>query len=251
MGVMKRFAELNREQVRALAATALVVLPLGATEQHGPHLATGMDSLTVEAIACEAAAIASAEIDVVVAPALPFGSSHHHLVFGGTLSLTTETYRRVLDDLVDCLVTDGFTRIFLLNGHGGNHELAQLAVRDVVLRRPVRAAAGSYWNIAWKDLLDAGADVGRLPGHAGEFETSLMLSLRPELVARDLPYRELSGGAGSVTLPPLFRDERHGFWESINGHTDSPAHASREKGERFREVIAKSVAKAWVDYLRS
>ena len=134
---------------------------------------------------------------------------------------------------------------------GGNHELAQLAVRDVVLRRPVRAAAGSYWNIAWKDLVEAGVDVGRLPGHAGEFETSLMLSLRPELVAQDLPRRELSGASGSVTLPPPFRDERHGFWESINGHTDSPAHASREKGERFREVIAKAVAKAWVEYVRS
>ena len=247
MGVMKRFAELNREQVRALAAKALVVLPLGATEQHGPHLANGMDYFTLEAIACEAAAITSAEIDVVVAPALPFGSSHHHLVFGGTLSFTTETFRRVLDELVDCLVTDGFTRIFLLNGHGGNHELAQLAVRDVVLRRPVRAAAGSYWNIAWKDLLDAGAEVGRLPGHAGEFETSLTLSLRPELVARDLPHREL----GRAALPPPVRNERHGFWESINGHTDSPAHASREKGERFREVIAKSVAKAWMEYVRS
>ena len=75
----------------------------------------------------------------------------------------------------------------------------------------------------------------------------MTLSLRPELVARDLPHREL----GRAALPPPFRNERHGFWESINGHTDSPAHASREKGERFREVIAKSVAKAWVEYVRS
>jgi creatinine amidohydrolase len=133
---MKLFAELNREQIRAAAADSLVILPIGATEQHGPHLATGMDYFTVESIARQAAVIASAEIPIMVTPALPFGSSHHHFVFGGTLSLSTETYYRVLYELVESLVTDGFTTIFLLNGHGGNHELAQLAVRDIVLKHP-------------------------------------------------------------------------------------------------------------------
>lgn len=249
--MMKRFAELNREELRALAPTALVVLPIGATEQHGPHLATGMDYFTVEAIALEAAAIAGPEIDIVVAPALPFGSSHHHLVFGGTLSFTTETYRRMLYELVECLVTDGFRNIFLLNGHGGNHELAQLAVRDIVLEHPVRAAAGSYWNMAWADLVNAGAEPSRLPGHAGDFETSVLLSLRPELVASDLPRRELGETPPQVSLPPPFRDERHGFWESIDGYTDSPALANGEKGGRYRKAIAKAVARTWVGYLRS
>lgn len=249
--MFKLFAELNRDELRSIAATVLVVVPIGATEQHGPHLATGMDYFTVESIAREAAAIAGAEIDIVVTPALPFGSSHHHLVFGGTLSLTTETYRKVLYELVESLVVDGFTRVFLLNGHGGNHELAQLAVRDIVLRYPVHAAAGSYWNIAGPDLIGAGAVAGRLPGHAGEFETSVMLSLRPDLVARELPFRELPEGSGSVALPATFRAERHGFWESINGHTDSPALACSEKGDRFRKVIAKSVANAWLSYVRS
>ena len=139
---MKLFAELNREQIRAAAADSLVVLPIGATEQHGPHLATGMDYFTVESIARAAATIASADIPIVVTPALPFGSSHHHFVFGGTLSFSSETYYRVLYELVESLVTDGFTRIFLLNGHGGNHELAQMAVRDIVQKHAVRAAAG-------------------------------------------------------------------------------------------------------------
>ena len=84
---MKLFAELNREQIRALAPESLVVLPIGATEQHGPHLATGMDYFTVEWLARQAATVASAQIPIIVAPALPFGSSHHHFVFGGTMSL--------------------------------------------------------------------------------------------------------------------------------------------------------------------
>jgi creatinine amidohydrolase len=249
--MFKLFAELNRNELRTVAATALAVIPIGATEQHGPHLATGMDYFTVEAIAREAGTIAGTETDVVVTPALPFGSSHHHLVFGGTLSFTTETYRRMLYELVESLVTDGFKRIFLLNGHGGNHELAQLAVRDIVLHHPVHAAAGSYWNMAWQDLVAAGIEAAWLPGHAGEFETSLMMSLRPDLVARELPFRQLPENPEALVLPAPFRDERNGFWESINGHTDSPALATPEKGDRFREVIARSVARAWLDYVRS
>ena len=121
---MKLFAELNREQIRAAAQDSLVVLPIGATEQHGPHLATGMDFLTVESLARNAALIASAQIPIVVTPTLPFGSSHHHFVFGGTMSLSTETYYKVLYELVESLVTDGFTRIFLQPMPANNHVLA-------------------------------------------------------------------------------------------------------------------------------
>ena len=114
-----------------MPATPTVVLPLGATEQHGPHLPAGTDFFTVDRLAQAAAERAATEIAITVAPALPFGSSDHHLIFGATLSLRTDTYYRVLNDLLRSLVTDGFHRIFLLNGHGGNHELAQLAARDI------------------------------------------------------------------------------------------------------------------------
>src|SRR5262245_48274301 len=106
----RRFAELNREQLRG-SRDALVVVPLGATEQHGPHLATGTDAFAVGAIAEGSASIASAKIPVLVAPVLAFGSSDHHLIFGGTMSLSTETYYRVLRELVESLATDGFRRI--------------------------------------------------------------------------------------------------------------------------------------------
>ena len=117
-------------------------LPLGATEQHGPHLPSGTDTFAVESIARDAAALAAEQISVVVTPSLPFGSSAHHLIFGATLSLSTETYYKALCDLLESLVQDGFTRIFLINGHGGNHELAQLAARDMALKHPVRIGAG-------------------------------------------------------------------------------------------------------------
>jgi creatinine amidohydrolase len=249
---MKLFAELNREQLRAAAAESLAVVPLGATEQHGPHLPTGTDYFTIESLAREAAAIASEHIPVVVTPALPFGSSHHHFVFGGTLSLSTETYFRVLRDLVESLVTDGFSRIFLVNGHGGNHELAQLAARDTALNRPVRVAAGSYWTIAWEALVKAEAHKGRrLPGHAGDFETSIMLSLRPDIVPETRPHRDPIEGSDPRSFEAPWRNERHGSWREIDGYTDSPDQATPEKGALFRTIAASAVADAFVKFYDS
>lgn len=247
--IMKLFAELNREQIRALAPDSLIVLPIGATEQHGPHLATGMDFITVEWIARRAAEVAGAHIPIVVAPTLPFGSSHHHFVFGGTLSLSTKTYYLVLYELIESLVRDGFQRIFLLNGHGGNAELMQLAVRDIVLEHPVRAAAGSYWNIAWDALIAADAHRGRrLPGHAGDFESSLMLALHPDLVAADRPHRPPSGDTDPHSARSTFRDEQHGAWKKIDGYTDSPAAADATRGREHLDVIVRAVADTWIRY---
>lgn len=249
---MKLFAEMNREQLRAAAKESLAVLPIGATEQHGPHLPSGTDWFTVEAVAREAAVQAAAEVPVIVTPALPFGSSHHHFIFGATLSLSTETYYRVLCELIESLITDGFTRIFLVNGHGGNHELAQLAARDMALRHPVHVAAGSYWTVAWRDLIAIDAHRGRrLPGHAGDFETSLMLSLRPDLVPSERPHRDGAFESDPTGFQPPYRAEQHGFWREIDGFTDSPDRATEEKGSLFRASVVAALARAFVEFYRS
>jgi len=127
------FNELDRTTLGKLAPTSLVVLPVGATEQHGPHLATGTDTFAVEHITRAAAALASDSGSIIVAPTLPFGSSDHHLAFGATMSIGTQTYYAVIRDLVASLITDGFRKILVVNGHGGNHELVQLAARDLAL----------------------------------------------------------------------------------------------------------------------
>ena len=167
------------------------------------------------------------------------------------MSLSTETYYRVLCELVESLVTDGFKRIFLVNGHGGNHELAELAARDIALRHPVRVAAGSYWRIAWSDLIAVDAHLGRrLPGHAGGFETSVMMSLRPELVPSKRPHRDGEFETDPAPLHP-YRAESHGWWKEINGFTDSPALGTAEKGAIFRAAVVKGLARAFVEFYRS
>src|SRR6185503_13475176 len=109
------FAELTREELKVLAPDALAVVPLGATEQHGPHLPTGTDFFHAEWVARDAARrAAAAGTPLVVTPTLPFGSSEHHFPFGGTISLSTTVYYDAVTGIVESLVRDGFRRIFLV-----------------------------------------------------------------------------------------------------------------------------------------
>jgi creatinine amidohydrolase len=245
--------EITRVESAARAGEALLVVPIGATEQHGPHLPLGTDFLVVEHVARAAARAARQEtgLDALVAPTLPFGSSHHHLPFGGTVSLASEGYFGALRDMVASLVQGGFRRIFLLNGHGGNHELMQVVARDLALEHPVNLGAASYWDLAREMLTAAGLDgIGHLPGHAGVFETSLILALCPELVTSSLPHRD-EAELARVAIPHTpFRAERAGFWESIDGFTDSPDQASAELGQRLLETIIPSVANALGQFAR-
>ena len=241
----------TREQSRASAAETLLLWPVGAIEQHGPHLAVGTDWLTVSALADAVGQQVRGQVPITIAPPLPFGSSHHHLPFGGTMSLATETYYRVLCDLVESLIGDGYRRIFLLNGHGGNQELIQLVARDLALKHPVRIAAAGYWTIAWDALVAENAHLpGRLPGHAGVFETSVMLSQHPELVQPVRPHRDNVPGTDPRAIFSRYRSEVHGSWQEIDGYTDSPDRATAESGQRWFNAIVKSVAETVIDFAR-
>lgn len=235
----------TREELRCAAPDHLVLLPTGATEQHGPHLATGHDSFTVSHIA-ELAAIA-ANIPVILAPTQMFGSSHHHLPFGGTLSLSTKTYYRVISDLIDSMIAGGARRIFILNGHGGNQEINTLVARDVAgnqpTDRPVAIAAASYWDIARPSLTTQPElhDVP-LPGHAGQFEASTMLAMTPDHVRSPIHSRQLDPSA----VMPIAgtRIERTNSWASFEGYTDYPHRATPELGQLILDLVIRDVALA-------
>jgi creatinine amidohydrolase len=205
--------------------------------------------LIIDYIARAAAAAASAEIPVLVAPTLPFGSSHHHLPFGGTMSLSTNTYYRIVTDLAESLILGGFRRIFILNGHGGNHELLQLVARDLALKHPARLAAASYWTLAWDALIEEEAHLpGRLPGHAGAFETSQMLALWPDLVREPRPHRAEAEALDQRSFYASYRVESHGFWQSIDGYTDSPDRADATRGKAYLAAAVRSVARCLVEF---
>lgn len=243
------FQELTRTEAKNLGPEAVLLFPVGATEQHGPHLPVGTDHFAVENIARAAAKVASAQIPVVVAPTMPFGSSAHHIPFGGTMSLSTETYYRAILDLCETLILGAWQRIFILNGHGGNHEIIQLVARDLALKHPVQMAAASYWNIAWDKFVEEEAHIGaRLPGHAGFFETSVVMALRPELIREPRPQRENVPDGDPRGFARPVRIETHGSWQQMDGYTDSPARANAERGRVFLDAAAQSVGEALVSF---
>src|SRR5215472_3973656 len=117
-----RLHDLTWEDAQRLARPGTVaVIPTGSTEQHGRHLPVEVDSRLVFEVAARASELAGERIDVVLAPLLAYGASHHHLEFAGTMSLSLPTYINVLADLADSLIGFGrFSHVLFLNGHGGN-----------------------------------------------------------------------------------------------------------------------------------
>jgi creatinine amidohydrolase len=140
--------------------------------------------------------------------------------------------------------------MFILNGHGGNNELIQLAARDTALKHDVRVAATSYWVLARAELEAVHYDPhASLPGHAGMFETSQMMALTPDLVQEPRPVRK-DDTEFLYSVHPPFRIEEHGFWESFDGFTDSPSRATAEAGKRYLEAVVGAVAKAYREFYR-
>ncbi|WP_147375439.1 creatininase family protein [Jiangella rhizosphaerae] len=230
--------EATREQLNAALPTSVVVLPVGAVEQHGPHLATGTDSRLAALLAAAAARRAHEEhgVSVVVAPALPFGASAHHLPFGGTLSLTAATMLAVLTDLLRSMIASGATRIVVVNGHGGNSGVVHAAAADVAAGHDgVAVAHLDYWR-----LVDPRADLN-VPGHAGRFETSMMLATGwtpPDGEAYEPPRR-----AGALPPAEVLQVHSRRRWRDIDGWSDDPAGADPATGEEIVALAAAALAR--------
>ena len=182
---------------------------------------------------------------MVVAPTMCFGVSHHHLAFAGTLSLTTNQYLEAVKELVRCLYRHGVRQVVLLNGHGGNTvpnaSVAQALVHEEGL--PLAIGHAPYWTVAARALEEAGAAeiAPRFPGHAGGFETSLLLALRPDLGALDKRRPPLA------TLDVIGHAAVHGNFARAGGTSDDASRADAAAGKRLLDAAIGAVA----DYLVS
>jgi creatinine amidohydrolase len=245
-----RLEMLTRGEIGSLAPGALAVIPVGAVEQHGFHLPISTDAVIIEQIAVRACQSVQEECRVFMTPVQVYGNSHHHFPFPA-LSFRSETLIAVLKDLAASLVACGFKHIMLLNSHGGNDEAIRIVARDISREYQVSVAAASYWSIAWNALVEeCGAlKFGRVPGHAGGFESSLMLAICPEQVRMDCfpPLRE--------DVIPKEENARRIYVShpnnsvGVGGYSDDARHASKEAGEKFLSVIVREVAKAFCDFL--
>ncbi|MBO9610660.1 MAG: creatininase family protein [Paenibacillaceae bacterium] len=241
-----QFHQLTREEISSLAkAGYAAVVPLAATEQHGPHLGVGTDSLIGGHIAREAVrkATETGRARLVLAPIVSIGCSGHHLAFGGTLSFSADTYLRMLHDIGESLVRDGFRHIIFINSHGGNAHMMNQAASDLVVRHPIRVAAASYWNAAspfMKDVL--AANRGMVAGHAGRFETSAVMALDEAMVRKDRVPREHEELPWLFAGPPGAFYGVHGKLTGNDGFTDASAESSAEQGREQLATIVDGVA---------
>ena len=186
MATETEWMRLTAEELRARAAEdALVIIPVASLEQHGPHMATGVDIiLATGVVARTAARIAEAGRPVVVTPCVWSGLAEHHMDFGGTVTLDFESFSGVLRGVVKSAARHGFRRVMLLNGHGGNAEAVMVAASEFTIEFGIKVAAGTYWHMV-PEVIAPILEVQSGLMHACEAETSMMLALRPDSVRMD------------------------------------------------------------------
>jgi creatinine amidohydrolase len=226
-------------QVAALSRDMPVVVPIAALEQHGRHMPLFTDSLLLGEVVRRVKE--PLKDRVLFTPLMWLGNSHHHLDFPGTLSASPRVYLDLLIDLVENLIAHGFRRIVLLNGHGGNIVPSSQAMFE--LRQKVRTRSellllsATYWTAGTRTgPIDPSLKQTQM-GHACEYETSMMLRIRPELVG---DYR----AAGDVPWGKAFAPAQRAWITKDRtepGHIGFPQHAAAEKGEILFRAFAADV----------
>lgn len=240
-----RFAELSGPELGRLAPGAVVVQPVGAIEHHGPHLPLATDAIVAEAVA-DAAALARADLSLLVLPVLSYALSSEHLWAPGTVSLSPTTLLGVLDDLGASLARAGVARLVFLNGHGGNSALLRVACREIRVRH------GLLTFLAHPNLpVDQGGTASKgdtsLSVHAGAGETSVLAYLRPDLVHLDRAERCLPEWLAGYEQVGFGKEVTFG-WTSEDlsplGVIGDPTLASPEAGRELFERSTERFADA-------
>jgi creatinine amidohydrolase len=221
-----RLAEVTRPELLARAAAgAIGLLPVGALEQHGAHLPVATDSMVAESI-CVAAAV-RADADVLVAPPLWTGFSPHHVRFGATVSLRSETFANLLRDVVRTLTT-WLPRVVLVNGHGGNRgPLTTLALEEGCL-------TVNYWELLSAEEVRVLFPVDRGSiGHAGQAETSFILAIAPNLIRAPFPeFEPIAGENAALLIPDM----------GATGVLGDPSAGEARLGTQFLSAAADALA---------
>lgn len=245
------WSRLKAAELKGLAARdGIVLVPIGATEQHGPHLPVQVDARLGGEVALRAARLVARSEPIVVLPPIWLGMSEHHMSLGGTITLDFATMFALVRCVVRSLVRHGFRRVFILNGHGGNIAALETIVTELTLEFQIPLAYGSYWDLAAEPIAQI-LDRQKRVLHACEAETSMMLALTPELIDRDElsqmhgPYVPGASGIGGVNAA-AYR-WRNLASRSPNGVIGDASTATAEKGARLLDAAADALARTLMD----
>jgi creatinine amidohydrolase len=235
-----KWVDLNSPQLGSVSRETICVLPLGATEQHGPHLPLATDQIIADGLAERFDDACGGKL--LVLPGLPATCSEHHMAFPGSLTLDHDTFARVVTQLIHSAARHGFRRFFLLNAHGGNMAVGGVIAEQLSTSLPdAEVVFGTWFRMAGERLRHLVEGSYPAVGHACEFETSLLLALRPDLVDPDaiaddgvaptsplLRFDLLSGGP-TVRSLPFERFTTNGVW-------GKPSQATAEKGHAILTI---------------
>src|SRR5512140_473424 len=169
-------------------AGTVAVLPLGATEQHGPHLPLAVDQVLVDGVIAAAMPHLPAALPVLFLPTQPIGYSPEHSGFAGTLTVSAATLIAAWIELGECVARAGVRKLLLLNAHGGQVSLMDIVARELRGRCKMIVYSCSWWNLPLGESVTGlfSPEEHRFGVHAGEIETSMMLALRPQDVRMSL-----------------------------------------------------------------
>jgi creatinine amidohydrolase len=248
------FAAKSAGEIDAVGSAngSVLILPVGSVEQHGEHLPVATDTLLASAMATAGAERVARNVPILVAPPVWAGHSPHHLTFAGAMTGEFETLLKHLEEIADSALNNGFDALLLLNGHGGNSALIDGAVSRIGQTHPDREVLGlTYFDLATEFIDDIRDSENGGMAHGGEFETSLMAFLHPELVGDEMPatywdeHYELGSqdllDGGSLSVYRTF-DEY-----SESGAIGDPSVATADKGERLFERLLDRLTDVLVD----
>jgi creatinine amidohydrolase len=261
MATLSRFwadwttADFARLRASGESARSIAVLPVAATEQHGPHLPLSVDAVLVDGIVAAALPHLNAELPALFLPTQAIGLSPEHASFPGTLTLKNETILRLWTDIAESVAAAGITKLVLFNGHGGNVSVMDMVARDLRARLDMLVYSVSWFNLPLIDELgnDANALFGtgehRFGIHGGDIETSMMLALDPAHVdmrqAQDFASKaqaratqfDILGNGKSAKLAWQTQDY------NAAGAVGNAANASAEKGHAVVNAAGHALAR--------
>lgn len=230
-----------------------VLLLLGATEQHGPHLPLATDRLIADLLASRVEG--AIRESVIVLPPVLIGCSAHHIAFPGTLSVRHSTLIAQVEDVIASVSAAGFRTIVVLNAHGGNVGAATVALEAVGAAHPeLTIVLTSWWQLAGPELREISTTGPGGAGHACELETSVLLATRPELVdlaavpgrSGSLPYEWAESDMLRAGRARVFLEQGR---VAANGVHGDPSAATAEKGLAILDAVGRQLRELLVSLL--
>jgi creatinine amidohydrolase len=219
----------SNEFAEAVERDPVVILPIGATEAHGPHLPLGTDSFQPEAIADTVAQ----KVNGLVAPAIKYGQHSSTRNLPGTIGITSSTLRAIIVDVLESLHRNGIRKIVIISGHSGSIHMAMVkdACEDVVRRYQMDVIFLADYDIGKHVQEEIGADPG--DGHGGMMETSRIMAIRPDLVPKNRTKGEfVSAGYAVVSDPERCYPQ---------GFVGNAAKANAQAGKRLNDYITDAL----------